>query len=45
MFQFKRDFEKYLCEARNIDTSRDLNPSLQTFDAWLVQNKSRIPIE
>ena len=45
MFQFKRDFEDYYCGARNIETSRTLNPSLQTFEAWLQQNKKRIPLE
>jgi uncharacterized protein YbjT (DUF2867 family) len=45
MFQFKRDFEEVFCGARNLDVSRALNPSLQTFAAWLAQNKSRIPLE
>jgi uncharacterized protein YbjT (DUF2867 family) len=45
MFQFKRDFEHGYCGARNIDVARDLNPGLQTFDTWLAQNKSRIPLE
>jgi uncharacterized protein YbjT (DUF2867 family) len=45
MFQFKRDFESVFCGARNLDTARALNPSLQTFDRWLAQNKSRIPLE
>jgi uncharacterized protein YbjT (DUF2867 family) len=45
MFQFKRDFEQVFCGARNLDVARSLNPSLQTFDKWLAQNKSRIPIE
>ncbi len=45
MFQFKRDFEKDYCGARNLDVARALNPALQTFDQWLAQNKSRIPIE
>jgi uncharacterized protein YbjT (DUF2867 family) len=45
MFQFKRDFEEYFCGARNLDFSRGLNPALQTFDQWLAQNKSRIPVE
>ena len=44
MFQFKRDFDQAFCGARNLDVSRSLNPSLQTFDAWLAQNKSRIPL-
>ncbi|MDA0745207.1 MAG: NmrA/HSCARG family protein [bacterium] len=45
MFQFKRDFEDDFCGARNLQTSRALNSSLQTFDAWLEKNKGRIPLE
>jgi hypothetical protein len=45
MFQFKRDFNEDFCGARNIDTSRELNPSLESFDAWLARNKDRIPLE
>jgi uncharacterized protein YbjT (DUF2867 family) len=45
MFQFKRDFEEYFCGARSLQTSRALNPSLQTFEAWLAANKDRIPLE
>jgi len=45
MFQFKRDFEKDYCGARNLDVARALNPALQNFDQWLAQNKSRIPLE
>jgi hypothetical protein len=45
MFQFKRDFNDAFCGARNVEVTRTLNPSLQTFDAWLAQNKSRIPLE
>ena len=45
MFQFKRDFEQYFCGARNPDVARALNPALQTFERWLAQNKSRIPLE
>jgi len=45
MFQFKRDFEKVWCGARDPDIARALNSSLQTFDRWLTQNQSRIPIE
>jgi uncharacterized protein YbjT (DUF2867 family) len=44
MFQFKRDFEAVFCGARNLEVSRALNPSLQTFDSWLARNKSRIPL-
>ncbi|OFW10420.1 MAG: nucleoside-diphosphate sugar epimerase [Acidobacteria bacterium RIFCSPLOWO2_12_FULL_59_11] len=45
MFQFKRDFNEIFCGARNLDVARALNPSLQTFERWLSQNKSRIPLE
>ncbi len=45
MFQFKRDFEEYFCGARDPKVARALNPSLQTFDQWLIQNKSRFPLE
>ncbi|MGA9853814.1 MAG: NmrA/HSCARG family protein [Gammaproteobacteria bacterium] len=45
MFQFNRDFEKVFCGARNLELSRILNPSLQTFRTWLEHNKSRIPLE
>lgn len=45
MFQFKRDFEEYFTGARNINTTRKLNPELQNFDQWLAQNKDRIPLE
>ena len=45
MFQFYADFEEYFCGVRSLETSRALNPALQTFDAWLAANKSRIPLE
>ncbi len=45
MFQFKRDFDEYFCSARNPAIARALNPSLQTFEAWLAQNKSRISLD
>jgi len=44
MFQFKRDFNEYFCGARNLELARALNPALLTFDAWLAQNKARIPL-
>jgi uncharacterized protein YbjT (DUF2867 family) len=44
MFQFKRDFQEVFSGARNPAVARALNPSLQTFDAWLAHNKSRIPL-
>ena len=45
MFQFKRDFERDYCGARDLALSRALNPELQTFDQWLSRNKGRIPLE
>jgi len=45
MFQFKRDFEADFRAARSVEESRALNPSLQTFAAWLDANKGRIPLE
>jgi uncharacterized protein YbjT (DUF2867 family) len=43
MFQFKHDFEDYFTGARNLETSRSLNPRLQTFATWLAENVDRIP--
>jgi uncharacterized protein YbjT (DUF2867 family) len=44
MFQFKHDFNEAFVGARNLDATRALNPSLQSFDAWLAKNGSRIPL-
>lgn len=44
MFQFKRDFNADFCAARNVETSRALNPRLQTFAQWLGANAQRIPL-
>ncbi len=45
MFQFNRDFEEAYCESRDLNVSRSLNPSLQSFDTWLATNKDLIPLE
>ena len=45
MFQFKRDFEAEFCGARDVDESRALNPSLQTFARWLENHAGLIPLE
>ncbi len=45
MFQFNRDFDQAFCGSRDLDFSRRLNPSLQSFDSWLARNKNRIPLE
>jgi uncharacterized protein YbjT (DUF2867 family) len=39
MIQFKRDFEREFCSARSLERSRQLNPSLQTFDQWLERHR------
>lgn len=44
MFQFYRDFSDDFMAARPLDGSRALNPGLQSFDAWLATNASRIPL-
>lgn len=44
MFQFKRDFNEAFCGLRNPAVARSLNPALLTFEAWLAQHKSRIPL-
>ena len=44
MFQFKRDFEEAFRARRKPEVARSLNPSLQTFEAWLARNKTRIPL-
>ena len=44
MFQFKHDFNEAFVGARNLDTTRALNPALQSFDAWLAKNGNRIPL-
>ena len=45
MFQFMRDFNHDFSDARHPDIARALHPSLQTFEGWLAQNQSRIPLE
>jgi uncharacterized protein YbjT (DUF2867 family) len=45
MFQFFRDFADVLGAARSPESSRTLDPQLQTFRTWLRENVSQIPIE
>jgi uncharacterized protein YbjT (DUF2867 family) len=45
MFQFKHDFNEAFVGARNLETTRALNPSLLSFSAWLAKNGNRIPLE
>ena len=44
MFQFKHDFNETFVGARNLEATRELNPSLQSFDTWLDKHGSRIPL-
>ena len=44
MFQYKRDFESTYRAARDVESSRKLNPALQSFTDWLAQNKGKIAI-
>ncbi len=43
MSQFRRDFQEAFCGSRDLGFSRELVPSLQTFDSWLAENVDRIP--
>jgi uncharacterized protein YbjT (DUF2867 family) len=44
MFQFKRDFEEDFRKPRDVESSRQLNPGLKSFDQWLHANKTRLVI-
>ncbi len=44
MFQVYRDFGKEVLSARSVETTRSLNPQLQSFDQWLAKNKNRVPV-
>lgn len=45
MFQFYRDFEEVCVATRDVKYSKQLNPSLQSFDQWLAVNAKKIPLE
>ena len=44
MFQFNAEFSDEYCAKRDLDAARQLNPDLQTFDAWLSANVEKIPL-
>lgn len=44
MFQFYRDFEEVCTKTRDIKFSKQLNPSIQSFDQWLAENAQKIPL-
>ncbi|MCM4151525.1 NmrA/HSCARG family protein [Arenibacter sp. N53] len=39
MFQFKNEFEDDFCKARDVNFTRELNPTLMPFKTWLIKNK------
>ncbi len=43
MFHFQALFNEEFCKSRDVALSRALNPDLLSFDAWLAQNKARLP--
>ncbi|HEX9252642.1 MAG TPA: NmrA/HSCARG family protein [Ignavibacteriaceae bacterium] len=45
MFQFYHDFEEYFCGIRSVDFTKSINPELKSFDNWLSEVKSKIPLE
>ena len=44
MFQIYRDFADECNSTRDVNYSKTLNPALKSFDNWLAENGSRIPI-
>jgi hypothetical protein len=44
MFQFYRDFDEVCNSTRDVKHSRELNPELKSFEAWLRENGKRIPL-
>src|SRR5436190_4299375 len=42
MFQVYRDFEGQVLGARSEQTTRQLNPKLQSFDSWLAAHKAEV---
>ena len=45
MFQFYRDFDEACNEVRDVKFSRELNPQLKSFESWMTENASRIPMD
>ncbi|MFL6721903.1 MAG: hypothetical protein ACJ8FT_08905 [Sphingomonas sp.] len=44
MFQYKRDFPREFQSPRSVESTRALNPQLQSFSTWATRNASRVPI-
>ena len=45
MFQYYQDFAKELSDVRSVERSRELYSGVQSFDQWLKQYASLIPVE
>jgi uncharacterized protein YbjT (DUF2867 family) len=45
MFQFYQEFDDVCTGTRNLKFSKELNPSLQSFEMWLEENAKKIPLE
>jgi uncharacterized protein YbjT (DUF2867 family) len=44
MFQFNTEYAAEYIAARNLATSRELNPELSSYESWLEHNVERIPV-
>ncbi len=45
MFQHHAEFQEEVRGRRSVETSRELNPEVQSFSAWLNENAGRIPVK
>ncbi|MCU0343310.1 MAG: NmrA/HSCARG family protein [Ignavibacterium sp.] len=45
MFQFYHDFEEYFCGVRSVDFTKSINTELKSFENWLSEVKTKIPLE
>jgi hypothetical protein len=45
MYQFYSDASEYFTGVRDLHLVGELNPDLQSLDAWLNEHKSEIPLD
>jgi uncharacterized protein YbjT (DUF2867 family) len=45
MFQIYDEFEKPFAGARSLAFTKSINPTVLNFEAWVAQNKNRIPLD
>lgn len=43
MFQFYQEFQEVCTSTRNVKFTKELNPALQSFDEWLIENAKKLP--